>query len=102
LPALAVLLSASIACAAPARDCTLEAEFLGKLQSELPRLDATSPQDKPPYCITLETVIAFANRIKAHVAHCPNSDFAAAAAHWTRTQADYSRRFTQRRCKRTL
>jgi|SRR6266576_650774 hypothetical protein len=102
--ALAVLLSAppSVACAAPARDCTLEAQLLSNAQSELPRLDATSPQDRPPYCITIETIMTFANRVKAHVAHCPNSDFAAAMADWTKTQTDYSKLFTQHRCKRTL
>ena len=29
-----------------------------------------SPADRPPYCITLETVMAFAGRVKAHVAQC--------------------------------
>jgi hypothetical protein len=71
-------------------------------QSELPKLDVTSPRDRPPYCITLETIMAFAGRVKAHVAHCPGSDFAAAAADWAKTQTDYSKLFSQRRCKRTL
>ena len=35
------------------------------------------PADRPPYCITLETLMAFAARVKAHVAHCPNSDYVA-------------------------
>jgi hypothetical protein len=97
-----LLLSASIASAEPALNCAAEAALLSKAQSELPRLEVTSPRDRPPYCITLETVMAFANRVKAHVAHCPSSDFANAMAEWTKTQTDYSKLFTQRRCKRTL
>ena len=88
--------------AEPARDCATEAQTLSKAQSELPRLEVASPQDKPPYCITIETIMAFANRVKAHVAHCPSSEFAPAAAEWTKRQSDYSKLFTQRRCKRTL
>jgi hypothetical protein len=104
LAAVVVLLSGggSLAGAAAARDCATEANVLSKDQSELPKLDVTSPQDRPPYCITLETIMAFAGRVKAHVAHCPGSDFAAAAADWAKTQTDYSKRFSQRRCKRTL
>jgi hypothetical protein len=104
LTAVAVLWSegAPLAGAAPARDCTSEAKVLSKDQSELPKLDVTSPQDRPPYCITLETIMAFAGRVKAHVAHCPNSDFAAAAPEWAKTQTDYSKLFSQHRCKRTL
>jgi hypothetical protein len=94
--------AASTALPAPAHDCTTEAQILNKTQSELPRLDVASPQDKPPYCITLETIIAFATRVKAHVAHCPNSDFAPTVTDWAKTQTDYSKLFTQKRCKRTL
>jgi hypothetical protein len=53
-------------------------------------------------CITLETVVAFAGRLKAHVAHCPSSSFVPAAANWEKTRIDYVKRFGQRRCKRTL
>jgi hypothetical protein len=88
--------------AAAAQDCTAEAQILSEAQSELPRLDVAAPRDKPPYCITLETIIAFARRVKAHVAQCPNSDFAPAVADWVKTQTDYSKLFTQHRCKRTL
>jgi len=104
LTALAVFLSegASIASAAPARDCTTEAKVLSKDQSELPRLEVASPEDRPPYCITLETIMAFAGRVKAHVAHCPSSDYAAAIADWVKTQTDYSKLFSKYRCKRTL
>jgi hypothetical protein len=103
LTALAVVLShgACIAGAAPARDCTTEAKALSKEQSELPRLEVASPEDRPPYCITLETIMAFAGRVKAHVAHCPNSDYAAAVADWIKTQTDYSKLFSRHRCKRT-
>ena len=92
----------SIAAAAPAPDCAAEVEMLNKAQLELPRLEIASPHDKPPYCITLETIIAFANRVKAHLAHCPSSDFAPAAADWVKTQADYSKLFAQHRCRRTM
>jgi hypothetical protein len=93
---------AGIGSAAPAQDCATEAQVLSKVESELPRLDIASPQDKPPYCITLETIIAFAARVKAHVAQCPQSRLATAAADWSRKQTDYSKLFVQRRCKRTL
>jgi hypothetical protein len=94
--------AAQPAAAAPVADCTSEAAALNRDQSELPRLDAASPQDRPPYCITLETIMAFAGRVKAHVAHCPSSDFAQAVTEWDKTRTDYSRLFSQYRCKRTL
>ena len=102
--ALAVLLCEflSIAAAASAPDCAAEAEMLSKARSELPQLEIASPHDKPPCCITLETIISFANRVKTHLAHCPSSDFAPAAADWVRTQADYSKLFAQHRCRRTM
>jgi hypothetical protein len=104
LAALTVVLSnpAAIAEAAPVRDCATEAKILSKEQSELPRLDVASPGDRPPYCITLETLMAFALRMKAHIAHCPGSEYAAAAAEWIKTQADYSKLFSRHRCKRTM
>jgi hypothetical protein len=88
--------------AAPATDCSSEAATLTRDQSELPRLDVVSPADRPPYCITLETIMAFAGRLKAHVAHCPGSDYAPAVAEWDKTRTDYSKLFSQYRCKRTL
>ena len=100
--ALALSTPASFAEMAPAVDCGAEASALSKQQSELPRLDVASPADRPPYCITLETIMAFALRVKAHVAHCPTSDYAAAVADWIKTQADYSKLFNRRRCKRTM
>src|SRR6516165_9510889 len=96
-----VTIARNTACA-PAVDCGTEASTLSKQQSELPRLDVASPADRPPYCITLETVMAFALRVKAHVAHCPGSDYAAAVADWIKTQADYSKLFRRHRCKRTM
>ena len=93
---------AATARAAATADCATEAAVLSQAQSELPRLEVASPHDRPPYCITLETIIAFANRVKAHLAHCPSSDFAPAAADWTKTQTDYSKLFARHRCKRTM
>jgi hypothetical protein len=86
--------------AAPAADCAVEAVVLAKEQSELPRLDVASPADRPPYCITLATLVAFARRVKAHVAHCPSSDYAAALANWDKTRIDYAKLFSRYRCKR--
>ena len=87
---------------ARAADCSAEAAALSKDQSELPRIEAASPADRPPYCITLETIMAFAGRVKAHVAHCPNSDLAPSLASWDKTRSDYARLFSQYRCRRSL
>jgi hypothetical protein len=89
------------AAAAPAADCAIEAAVLARDQSELPRLDVASPADRPPYCITLETLMAFAGRVKAHVARCSSSDYAAAVADWDKTRTDYAKLFSRYRCKRT-
>ena len=88
--------------AASAGDCTAEAAVLNKQLSELPRLEVASPVDRPPYCITLETIMAFADRVKVHVAQCPNSDHAQGAADWVKTRADYSKLFSRYRCRATL
>jgi hypothetical protein len=87
---------------AAAADCTVEAAALMRDESELPRLNVASTADRPILCITLETVMAFAGRLKAHVAHCPNSSYAGAAADWEKMRSDYAKRFGQRRCRRTL
>ena len=50
-----------------------------------------SPADRPPYCITLETIMAFAGRVKAHAARCPKPDHAPAVAEWDKTRAEYSK-----------
>jgi hypothetical protein len=57
--------------AAPGADCPREAAALTKEQAELPRLEIASPRDRPPYCITLETLMGFSGRVKAHIAQCP-------------------------------
>jgi len=88
--------------AVAAVDCNGEESALMKDESELPRLEVVSPADRPIVCITLETIIAFAGRLKAHVAHCPASSYAQAATEWNKTRVDYAARFTQNRCKRTF
>jgi hypothetical protein len=88
--------------AAAAIDCKAEEAALMKDESELPRLEVASPADRPITCITLETNIAFAGRLKAHVAHCPASSYVQSAADWEKTRIDYGARFIQNRCKRTF
>ena len=92
--------AASSAGVAAALDCTAEAATLIRDESELPRLEVASPADRPPYCITLETLVAFARRVKAHVAHCPSSDYAAALADWDKTRIGYAKLFSRYRCRR--
>ena len=99
--AYAVLLFAGSAGAAPALDCPTEAAALTREQAELPRLDVASPADRPPYCITLETIMAFASRVKAHAARCPQSDHIPTVVEWDKRRTEYSRLFSQYRCKRT-
>src|SRR5262245_36275028 len=98
----ALLLCGAYAERTRALDCSAEAAALSKDQSELPRLEATSPADRPPYCITLETIMAFAGRVKAHVAQCPSSDHAPTVASWDKTRSDYSKLFSLYRCRRSL
>ena len=88
--------------AAAALDCKAEEALLMKDESELPRLEVASPADRPITCITLETNIAFAARLKTHVAHCPASGYVQAAPDWEKTRLDYAARFVQNRCKRTF
>jgi hypothetical protein len=92
----------AIAAAAPPKNCSDEAANLTKDEAELPRLDVASPEDRPPYCITLETLMAFAARIRTHVGRCPASSFAASLSEWDRMRVDYGKLFTQTRCKRTI
>ena len=94
--------AALIGSAAAAADCTVEETGLMKDESELPRLEVASPADRPITCITLETNIDFAIRLKAHVAHCPASSYVPATPEWEKTRVDYAARFTQNRCKRTF
>ena len=79
---LAAVGAALIASAAAAADCASEAAVLAKDQAELPRLDVVSSADRPPYCITLETIIAFAGRVKAHVGHCPTRSRSGRSPSW--------------------
>ncbi len=104
LPALLVLAYSATGLAGPAKaaDCASEAAALGKEQTDLPRLEFSTPADKPPYCITLETLMAFAARVKAHATHCPDSEYALKLAEWEKTGANYSRLFRRYRCRRTL
>ena len=94
--------SVGLAGSAGAADCKTEEAALTKDETELPRLEVASPADRPITCITLETNIAFAGRLKAHVAHCPASSYVPAAADWEKTRIDYAGRFIQNRCKRTF
>jgi hypothetical protein len=102
LPAVFAWSIALIGSAVAATDCTSEEAGLMKEETELPRLEVASPADRPITCITLETIIAFAGRLKAHVAHCPASSYAASSSDWEKTRVDYGARFVQNRCKRTF
>jgi hypothetical protein len=99
--AIAIVAMTCTAGAAPAMDCASEAAALIQEEAELPRLEVASPADRPPYCITLETIMAFAIRVKAHAVRCPQPDHAPAVAQWDKTRAGYSKLFGQHRCKRT-
>jgi hypothetical protein len=88
--------------AAPAVDCAAEVAKLTKDETELPRLEVANPLDRPPYCITLETIMDFAVRLKAHVGRCPTSTYAPAVPQWEKTRADYAKLFAQYRCRRTF
>jgi hypothetical protein len=90
------------AAAAPAPECPAEVAALAKDEAELPRLEVANPADRPPYCITLETIMAFAARVKTHVARCPASTYAIALPRWDKTRSDYAKLFVQRKCKRTF
>ncbi|SRR5581483_6659549 len=83
-------------------DCSAEAATLTRDEAELPSLKFVTRADKPPYCITLETVMEFAARLKAHVAHCVDSIFAASASEWEKTRIDYTSLFVRARCRRTI
>jgi hypothetical protein len=85
-----------------AADCAAQAAALQRDQSDLPRIEFTTPADRPPYCITLETLIAFAARVKAHVSACPKSDYVQQAAEWEKSRVTYGRLFSRYRCRRTL
>jgi hypothetical protein len=88
--------------APPAADCGSQAAALVRDEADLPRIDLVSPVNRPPYCITLETIMAFAGRVKAHVAQCPTSDFAQRVSAWDQTRTHYAKLFGKHRCRRTL
>jgi hypothetical protein len=88
--------------AVAAADCSSQAAALVKDEADLPRIDLVSPVNRPPYCITLETIMAFAGRVKAHVARCPTSDFAQRVSAWDQARTDYAKLFGKHRCRRTL
>jgi hypothetical protein len=85
-----------------AGNCAAEAATLTRDESDLPRIEVTSPDDRPVLCITIETLMAFATRIKTHVTRCPGSAHAGSAANWEKARVDYAKQFTQNRCRRTL
>jgi hypothetical protein len=98
-----LLMTGGIGSASPqAASCAAEAATLARAESDLPRIEVTSPGDRPVRCITIETLMAFASQLKAHIAHCPNSSYAASGATWEKARIDYSKQFTQNRCRRTL
>jgi hypothetical protein len=101
--AVALFLCAGTVCGgAPAPDCKSEEAALAKDEADLPRLEVASPADRPITCITLETIIAFAGRLKAHVTHCPASGYTQSASSWEMTRIDYVKRFADNKCKRTF
>jgi hypothetical protein len=93
---------AALTGSAAAADCRVEETALLKDESDLPRLEVASPDDRPITCITIETIIAFAGRLKVHVAHCPASGYVQSASEWEKTRVDYTIRFSQNRCRRTF
>jgi hypothetical protein len=97
-----LLLGVPGASVASAADCSAQAETLQREKMELPRLEVATPADRPPDCITLETVIAFVIRLRLQVIACPHSTHADSVAEWGRTRSKYSKLFNQYRCRRTL
>jgi hypothetical protein len=95
-------LGLGVAGASAAADCMLEAAALTRNETDLPRLEVAPPADRPITCITLETVIDFAKRVKAHIAGCPQSTYSEHAATWEGTRVEYSKHFARKRCRRTL
>jgi hypothetical protein len=105
---LALLLAAGeFAAAAPqppavVANCATEAATLSRDESDLPRIEVTSPDNRPVLCITIETLMAFATRLRTHVARCPGSAHAASAVNWEKARVDHAKQFAQNRCRRTL
>ena len=106
-PALLGLLLAAGLVAAPLfataqADCATEVTRMRRAESELPKLDVAPPDDKQIVCITLETNILFAQRLKAHLKQCPRSPYARSAGDWSRLETSYASRFRSRDCKPTI
>ena len=83
-------------------DCGREAAAIRKAETQLPRLDVAPPDDKQIVCITLETNILFAQKLKAHLKQCPRSPYAKSAGDWSRLETSYTSRFRSRDCKPTI
>ena len=96
---LAVGLSAAPLSALAQGDCADEVTRLRRAEAELPKLEVAPPDDKQIVCITLETNILFAQRLKAHLKRCPRSAFARQADTWAKTETNYTDRFQRRDCK---
>jgi hypothetical protein len=101
LPALACSMTLGVG-VSMAADCQSVAAALVKDESELPKLEVAPPNDRPILCITLETVMAFAGRLKSHVSQCPQSSYVTVASDWEKMRTDYAKRFAQNRCRRTI
>src|SRR5262245_64423533 len=81
-PLALLLATSSVSSAAPqatTSSCATDAATLVRMEADLPRIEVTSPADQPVLCITIETLMAFATRLKTHVAQCPNSNHATSA-----------------------
>ncbi len=88
--------------AAQSKSCTDEAARLKRAEAELPKLAVAPPEDKQIVCITLETNVLFARRLKAHLKNCPRSPYARSAHDWAQIEANYSGRFRSRDCKASI
>ena len=99
---IAGLALAPLPAAAQGETCANEATRLRRAEAELPKLDVAPPDDKQIVCITLETNILFAQKLKAHLKQCPRSPYAKSAGDWSRLETSYASRFRSRDCKPTI
>jgi hypothetical protein len=88
--------------AAAAEDCAAETNALARSEAELPRVDLTPPVHHQLVCITLETLVDFAQRMGRHVGRCPATADAAKAAAWAQAGKGYAAQFRRYHCRRTL
>jgi len=103
LPLLAIGLCGVVSPAvAQGQSCNDEVTRLRRAESELPKLNVAPPDDKQIVCITLETNILFAQKLKAHLKQCPRSPYAKSAGDWSRLETSYTSRFRSRDCKPTI